>query len=1011
MIPVSLSIEGLYSYKQKQIIDFTQLTEAGLFGIFGAVGSGKSTILEAMMIALYAETDRIQIRERIGMMNLQSNKLEIEFTFRTGEKLENLFRAHYSIKRKKKDFESLETPAHHFYAFKNETWEPLDIKNAGEILGMKLSDFKRTIIIPQGKFREFVELKDADRSTMLKDLFQLDRFDLSVPVKQLLSETYSQRDMLRTTVVNLGDVSEEAQSQLQLRMEEIGLQISSVQSHITELEKEIGTLQLLDKQFHEWKTLKELVSQLGAQKVEVEKKKVLLANSKLVRLNFSIPYQQRTDLRVSLEQLSQSISANTDQLVEWEKRLAIISDQLLHLKSESEKRMEKESRIRHLQALIEMRKLDKRIRELNDVLTLSNTKRQEWERKKAELEVHLETSKKELAQLEATAIEDEKFEQIQELIQEYSISTKSRTEEVRKYDALKEQFQLQKEKHQAVVSKWLDADNDTFEKWRSSIHEMLVNVQQRKERIRAQVGLVQYVDQVKENEPCPLCGSLEHPRLAKGDHERLEMLEREEAAVRKQLDELAKDESEARVLESPLELMKSQLLDLEKTISDIDKGIQGLISRFTDFQCETIDQCKFLLAEAEKTKKSLLTSSKQLSQFQNEWNNVSKQLSDDLQQSATIREELAMLSGKYEGFKSEVTSNQDEWWKKYETVELAVIENDIQKVQSRIAQVEKELHEIQNAERELTSQISTLKGALQSDSKKHADDTLKVQKLDEQIRSKVESLELDMATVEELLQNPIDENKMETEIQTFNNEWTRATSRLEVLEKESDFSQYDARVLEGKNELLKQKKLSQSEFQKAMGAVANQLSKMKEDAAKQKSTLEALEKVEARESNLKILESLFKGKGFVSYISNFYLRDLCVSANIRFTELTRHQMAIEVDENNNFYIRDYLNEGKLRLLKTLSGGQMFQASLCLALALSERVKSLHKSQKSFFFLDEGFGSLDKDSLNVVFETLKSLRNENRVVGLISHVDEMQQEMDVCLKVKLDKEKGSVISIG
>ncbi|MEZ4801004.1 MAG: SMC family ATPase [Flavobacteriales bacterium] len=911
MIPVSLSIEGLYSYKQKQIIDFTQLTEAGLFGIFGAVGSGKSTILEAMMIALYGETDRIQIRERIGMMNLQSNKVEIEFTFRTGEKLENLFRAHYSIKRKKKDFDSLETPSHHFYQFKNDQWEPLDIKNAGEVLGMKLSDFKRTIIIPQGKFREFVELKDADRSAMLKDLFQLDRFDLSMPVKSLLADTYSKRDMLRTTVMNLGDVSEEAQSQLQLRIEEVGLQISSIQSQITELEKEIGTLQMVDKLFQEWKTLKGLLTQLEAQKVEVEKKKQLLEKSKLVRLNFSIPYQQRADLRFSLEKLAQSISSNSDQLRTWEGRLTALSDQLVLLKSESEKRTEKESRIRHLQALIEMRKLDKRIQELNVILSLSATQRQEWEKKKVELEATLEGIKKELAHLETNSMSDEMYEQLQELVQHYSNATKSRTEEVRKYDALKEQFRIQKEKHQVVVSKWLDADNDTFEKWRSSINEMLVNVQQRKDRIRAQVGLVQYIDQVKENEPCPLCGSLEHPRLAKGDHERLEMLEREETAVRKQLDELSKDESEARVLESPLELMKSQLHDLENTISEIDEGIQGLITRFPDFQCENIDQCKLLLAEADKTKKSFLAQTKQLSTFQNEWNEVSKKLSEDLQKSAAVREELAMLSGKYDSFKSEVTSNQDDWWKKYETVEISVIESDIQKVQARIAQVEKELHEIQNVERELTSQVSTMKGTLQSDTKKYEEDILKVKKLEEQIQQKVESLELEMATVEELLQNPLDEAKVENEIQNFNNEWTRTASRLEILEKESDFNQYDAQVLETKNELLKLKKHSQSEVQKEMGAVSNQLSKMKEDAEKQKSTLEELAKVEARESNLKILESLFKGKGFVSYISNFYLRDLCVSANIRFTELTRHQMAIEVDENNNFYVRDFLNEGRL----------------------------------------------------------------------------------------------------
>jgi exonuclease SbcC len=171
-----------------------------------------------------------------------------------------------------------------------------------------------------------------------------------------------------------------------------------------------------------------------------------------------------------------------------------------------------------------------------------------------------------------------------------------------------------------------------------------------------------------------------------------------------------------------------------------------------------------------------------------------------------------------------------------------------------------------------------------------------------------------------------------------------------------------------------------------------------------------LDSATSRKMGLKELDSLFKAKGFVSYISNFYLRELCASANVRFNKLTRNQLSLEVDDNNVFFVKDYLNEGKLRLLKTLSGGQTFQASLCLALALAERVKVLNQSDKSFFFLDEGFGSLDRDSLSVVLETLKTLRRENRIVGIISHVEELQQEMDVSLRIELDKERGSLVLI-
>jgi exonuclease SbcC len=78
------------------------------------------------------------------------------------------------------------------------------------------------------------------------------------------------------------------------------------------------------------------------------------------------------------------------------------------------------------------------------------------------------------------------------------------------------------------------------------------------------------------------------------------------------------------------------------------------------------------------------------------------------------------------------------------------------------------------------------------------------------------------------------------------------------------------------------------------------------------------------------------------------------------------------------------------------------------LALADNIQKITRSHQNFFFLDEGFGSLDKESLDIVFDTLKSLRSENRVVGVISHVEEMQQEIDVHLRVENHPERGSLI---
>jgi len=154
---------------------------------------------------------------------------------------------------------------------------------------------------------------------------------------------------------------------------------------------------------------------------------------------------------------------------------------------------------------------------------------------------------------------------------------------------------------------------------------------------------------------------------------------------------------------------------------------------------------------------------------------------------------------------------------------------------------------------------------------------------------------------------------------------------------------------------------------------------------------------------------MFRASGFVNFVSSVHLQQLCNAANDRFFKLTNQNMSLELSESNDFLVRDYMNGGKVRSIKTLSGGQTFQAALSLALALSDSVQTISGSTQNFFFLDEGFGALDREALQTVFKTLKSLRTENRIVGVISHVDEMQQEIDANINVSNHPERGSLLT--
>ncbi|MCB0841190.1 MAG: AAA family ATPase, partial [Bacteroidetes bacterium] len=128
MIPLKLSLEGIYSYQKKQEIDFTQLTQAQLFGIFGATGSGKSTILEAISFSLYEESERLNKRDNrnYNMMNLKSNQMMIDFEFEAdGEK----YRFMVSGRRNSKNFEQVPTVNRSAFQWNGDEWIPIEVNS------------------------------------------------------------------------------------------------------------------------------------------------------------------------------------------------------------------------------------------------------------------------------------------------------------------------------------------------------------------------------------------------------------------------------------------------------------------------------------------------------------------------------------------------------------------------------------------------------------------------------------------------------------------------------------------------------------------------------------------------------------------------------------------------------------------------------------------------------------------------------------------------------------------
>ena len=214
----------------------------------------------------------------------------------------------------------------------------------------------------------------------------------------------------------------------------------------------------------------------------------------------------------------------------------------------------------------------------------------------------------------------------------------------------------------------------------------------------------------------------------------------------------------------------------------------------------------------------------------------------------------------------------------------------------------------------------------------------------------------------------------------------------------------------------------QEEYEKTKLELENSISKLEEAKNNYKQIKESFEKwiklqeeqkvVCKKKDMLELIQKLLKGNGFIEFISEERMRYIAREASETLGELTKFRYSIELDSENGFVIRDNANGGVLRSVASLSGGETFLTSLSLALALSSQLQLKGQSPLEFFFLDEGFGTLDNTLLDTVIDSLERLSSSKRIIGLISHVPELKSRINRRLMVEApDREgKGSRISI-
>lgn len=1007
MIPIRLEIEGLYSYREKQVIEFETLTAAGLFGIFGAVGSGKSAILEGILIALYGNPERVSNSgERGSMINLQHPQVLLNFTFQSGTNNRSTYLARYSVKRNKKDPEKIETASHNFYEQVNNEWVAIE-KNASELIGMSRENFKQTIIIPQGKFREFIDQKPAERAQMMQDLFGLDRFDLSAQTGSLVKQVREEKIRFETLLNGLVDVSAEA---LQSKQDEFS---TLSQEHLQFgqlLAKQLGELTKMEgirKSFLELQKLRQDQATLDSKLPEMEEKKKLYRRFLNAKTYLKPIWDRMVDLEKDLEKYQVSLTECNRLKQSFEEELETLVVDEKKFREINELRPQREGKIRDLRKVLEIQGIQTQQKEVQQELDASLPIHEQTTKEIQSLEKEIENLESQRAQLPNTdpkLLVDLKtsLNQLQEIIKrkgEVAQSLQEAAGLLTNSSAQVASFTSRLPNGIKSLEEWLELQKTEVKKI-EALRESLIRAQ----------GLATHAHLLENGMPCPLCGANEHPNP----------LQVEEAA--KALAQTETDLKQANhALEATRELLQKKSLE-EVQQSNLQKNLAQKEQEKLNLQKQEQEIWGPLKADGIGNQEQLLKRIADLEHAIQASEKLLQHLSTFRKRSDELRIErekadrkLQAIRIKHQDFLSTLASKQQEI--KDRDFCLPYFEKDSATTLEKIALVEKD---IETAATSLIGLQKRLQERQIAQSKNLADlqnfQTLVHTTLDRLASSKEEFVRM-MATHDfqerdaliRLFELDLDAEKMDVELRTYEQEVATTRVRIEALQSEEGLAAYSEERFQALQEEAAAAKDREKGLQSQVTLLNQELQAIARKLQEKQVLSEAFEKLEIRETNLKELERLFSGKGFVRYVSSIYLRELCNTANKRFRILTKNSLSLEIDDSNTFWVVDYLNGGKKRLLKTLSGGQTFQASLCLALALAEKVKALNQADQSFFFLDEGFGALDKNSLRVVFETLKALRHENRVVGIISHVEELQQEVGVYAQVELDAEQGSSIS--
>ena len=988
MKPIRLELKEFGPYKN-EIIEWDKIINEPIFLITGKTGSGKSTLFDAITYALYNKTtggkDIASLRTKTA---LDKDKTQVNFDFELSGKKYRIERTLAYLKAGNKNLTSGKVALMQYNDEKLEviaTKEQEVKEKVEELIGLDDKQFCQIIILPQGKFKEFLLSKSSEKKETLRSLFNTYFYQKFVEQLQeqakKLDSSHKQKEKELITRFEQFDIEEELIKFEYLKDENFEEILSIIHSQEETIKNEKKELLKLERSFSKEKEKFIELSKLNDKFIQ-------LKNNKLELANLSEKEDYYKSLRLEVEKLKE-LQKNKDKIIEYstllnkqlqlrkiEKNLLIDTDKYkLDLENNKKLQLELNAQKDNIEELrketVDYKFFYNNFNELNSA--------------KANIEIYSET-------LEELALKKETYK---ELDSRLKVSKEGHLEDIEEKNILESsigKLKLEILKKEQDVEKLEEYNNKFSEVNDKSLKltldkKQLEELEVEKKKLEQEVILLNknkeqevlngFLLKLHEGDECPLCKQkIEHlPEIPS--------LEAVDESIEKSLQKVNKDTIQLETLikkdEEEIERISALLKNLEDTINFKSKEeLSQLEDELKTDNLKLTDISKAIKISEDKIKGL---------------NQEIEELSELFKNEDEIKQKHLEAKNKIEQFEKNVKIELDEFADYYE------------KIQSQVEDFDNRCNVQQNNSNELLIR----KTKLETEQKNNKTNLLEVSKRIENIiesfsDSKLTKYYITLEMAEEDIAELVKLEEFESQINKFEDAKKIIVNNIEKLVEElEEIEQPD--LEEG------QRKLQNIEFQvndfiekvvilntrlennkKLYKKIHSEYIELLESSKEIREIIAFSDVVSGKTENRKSLET---------YVQGYYLDLILVAGTKRLLQMTNDRYRfIRRDEKSKggglqgleIEIHDiYLNS--TRIISSLSGGELFLASLALALGLAEVIQNESGGiSLETIFIDEGFGSLDTETLDIALTTLIDLQSYGRNIGIISHVSELKERI-------------------